>query len=260
MLSLYEFETVEAPVIDVPAGGDPSSDAAAPSDESGATVESVTPADARVDAPAWTPDDPAFREAVQQETQALIEAQLARLAPQTVEQPETPAIPNLDPFDENFAANLAALLQQTVQGAVSPLLATAQQQQQAATEAHWNEIVQDVIADETTRNGDLSADELEALNLIGVSIMPEMQAKYGHQTPRAVEATVHKAAAQVRAITAAAEARGIERYKNELGTLGGARGELPANGGGGGIQGLNPANSLAEVNARFAPILRGDRT
>lgn len=259
MLSLYEFETVEAPVIDVPAGGDPSSDAAAPSDESGATVESVTPADARVDAPAWTPDDPAFREAVQQETQALIEAQLARLAPQTVEQPETPAIPNLDPFDENFAANLAALLQQTVQGAVSPLLATAQQQQQAATEAHWNEIVQDVIADETTRNGDLSQQEIDALNLIGVTIMPEMQAKYG-QTARAVEATVQKAAAQIRAIKADAATAAIEAYKNELGTLGGARGELPATGGGGGIQGLNPANSLAEVNARFAPILRGDRT
>lgn len=255
MLSLYEFETVEAPIVDVPAGADLSSDAA-PSVESGASGEGDTPAPATVEAPAWDADNPAFREAVQQETQALIEAQLARLAPPSVEQPVEAQIPNLDPFDENFAQNLATLLQQTVQGAVSPLLETAQQQQAAANEAHWNDVVQDVIADETSRNGDLTTEELEALNLIGVSIMPEMHGKYG-QTPRAVEATVHRAAAQVRAIITAAEERGIERYKNELGTLGGARTELGAGGTGGGMQGLTQAMTPQQVIERHAGILRG---
>lgn len=254
LLELHEFEVVEAPVVEaVPAGESLSPEAAAPE----APSETEPPAVETAPTPAWTPDDPAFREAVERETHALVQAEIARLVPQTAETPAAPELPELDPFDPAFAANLAQLIRQNMEGVVAPLLSTAQQQQDAANQAHWNTVVEDVIADETSRNGDLSTDEIAALNLIAVTIMPQMHEKYG-QTPRAVEATVQKAAAQVRAITAAAEARAVERYKNELGTLGGARTELPGGGGGGGMQGLVPANSLAEVNARFAPLLRGE--
>lgn len=256
MLDLYEFETAEVDV--VPAGGDLSSDAA-PTEETGATDEVDTTSSAATEtAPAW--DDPGFREAMRaearQEAEALVRAQLAGLEQAVIGEPEPQSF-NLDPFSETYAADLQAMIRAELSAIAGPL----QARQEAETNAEGERRLQDMIADDITRNGDLSeTGKAQIRGLLDV-VFPEIAATYG-STARAAELAVQKATGIVRQIEADAEKRAVDRYKNELGTLSGAPSELGAGPthGAVGATGLAPAQTIDEVNRRYAAILQGSRT
>lgn len=258
MLDLYEFETVaEAPVEAVPAGDEPSSDAAEVATEPGATGEEDPPSSPATEtAPAWDANDPAFRDAIRQEAEALVQAQLAGLQQEATSSDEPEPI-SLDPFDENFGTNLQKMLRAELAQISQPL----QAQQEAARNAEGEQRIQDMIADDLTRNGDLSdAGKAQVRPLVNV-FFGEFAEVYGPSS-KAVELATQKAAAAVRQIEKNAETRAVERYKNELGTLSGAPTELGAGptGGAVGASGLDPARTIQEVVERNAGKLQALRT
>lgn len=186
-------------------------------------------------APPWTPDNPLFLDAVDTRASELVEAQLAaRLAPltQMLEQrtggQQQPApMPALDPFSDDFGTaldqRLGLMLQrveQMVQGVAQPLAA----QQEAAQAAEGEQRIQDMIADDISRNGDLPAKAQPLVRTLAEQMFPEVSARYG-ATGRAAEMAVQKAAAMVRDIVSEALTMGAEQTRNQLSTLAGAHGE-----------------------------------
>lgn len=257
LLDLFEFEAVlDAPVDAVPAGDELSPDAA-PDATLGAPGEGDPPSSpATAEAPAWTPDDPAFRDAIRQEAEALVRAQLGALEQAVVGEPETPTF-NLDPFSETFAQDFQAMIRQELSAIAGPL----QARQMAEQEAEGELRIKDMIADDINRNGDLSEPgKAQVRSLVNVYYTDFVET-YG-PTARTVELATQKATAAVRAIESEAAKSAVERYKNELGTLAGApNGDLPAGprGGAVGANGLTPAMTIDEVVQRNARIMQGNR-
>src|SRR5437762_3380073 len=107
MLDLFEFETTPEGGSD--SGATPVAEPAAPSGEVGAeeaeSAGTVTPS-------AWSPDDPAFVQAVDdraaEQAEAIIQARLAELFGGQIEEGYDPAqqaavMPEYDPFDPESA-------------------------------------------------------------------------------------------------------------------------------------------------------------
>lgn len=248
------LDETQAPAESGEAGADlsPAADAAA---SSGAD-EGASSAPATEAAPAWNVDDPAFRTAVEDAADAMVQARLAPLMQQleqgTPQQQQAAAeqiqeLGDLNPFDDDFGQNLDARfaqMQQMMQEMVQQVQAPLQEQQQQAEAARLDGLVADLIADDVARNGDLSEKGVELLNAVGVQILPEFSQRYGQGSPRALEATIQKAGSIVREFAKMEREAGAEAYKNETATLAGVRGEPAA-----GLAGTSGSQTTPDVGS-----------
>jgi hypothetical protein len=277
-MDLFDLETVAdaGGTGGAPAGDAPSQTAPAAPDGGAQGGEPVSPpAGATEAAPAWSPEDPAFAQAIDDRALALIDQRfgpIAQLLEQTLGGGDDPGgqqqfggVPQLqlDPFDEGFGANLAQLLQaqnQQMLGQVQQLIGqvaqplNAQLEQQTIEEG--NQRLKDMIADDVARNGDFpraeGAAESKAQQLIqplAEAMFPGIAARYG-AGPRAAEVAIQQASSTIRAIIAEAGAAAVAAHQNQLGTLAGARGEPGS--AAAGTQGVPDTLDPSEVTRRYA--------
>lgn len=217
--------------------------------EAAAAVEPET-APAEV-APAWSSDDPAFQEAVQLQAAEVARQELAQFfeqfegqqqGQQPLEQGE-PIDPSeyLNPMSDEFGGNLMQVLSnmfQTLEQRTQQMYAPVQRRYESETLAEGQQRVQDVIADDFSRNGDISLPDDSGVKVNDVikDIAPlylgEMEQRFGKGTARAAEQAIAKASGLVRQIVSAAEKSGASKNANELSTLAGARTEPGTQGGG----------------------------
>lgn len=284
MDTLVEFETA----VDgggnagAPAGAAPSGTADPAAPPAGAAGgEPVSPPSAGATepaAPAWSPEDPIFAQAVDDRALALIDERfgpIAQLLEQTLgggdpaaaagAQPGASGMPQvqLDPFDESFGGNLAQLLQAQnqqmlaqVQQLIGQVAQPLQAQMEQQTTAEGNQRLQDMIADDVARNGDFprapGETESKAQSLVqplAEALFPAIAARYG-SGHRAAEVAIQQASSTLRAIVAEAGAAAVAAHQNQLGTLAGARTE--PGGGAGGAQGVADTQDPREITQRYA--------
>lgn len=133
----------------------------------------------------------------------------------------------IDPYGEDFGAQLGFGIQQTITqalgDALSPLSSTLQQQAEAAQLAEGEQRAQDIIADAVNQHH-LSAQGQSQIRPLAEQYMNEFVGRYG-ETPRAAEAAIYKAAQEVAAYETALKAQAVEEYKNQIATLAGAQDE-----------------------------------
>ncbi len=251
---LIDHETDAGAAAAVEAGSDGGEAGAAPSPEPvsstapGGEGEAAPSAAATAAAPTWTPDDPAFRDAVAQEAEALIqgrfgglmqlEQQLAQLGGQP-EPSQTPGLPEFDPLDPDSVTawqdareqRLLAQIDQRLQMLGQPLM--EQQAQQAQQEGEQR--LQDIIGDDVARNGEFASDpdaDRQARDLVRVLAeqqFPTLAERYG-QTPRAAEMAISQAAQQVRGLLRTVGQAEVTRHQHHTATLAGAVAEPGAGG------------------------------
>lgn len=127
------------------------------------------------------------------------------------------------------------------QEANRPLLeAIAQARQQehvAQVQEHYGELVEDMIANEVARNGDLSENALLMVDARAMQILPELNQRYGTNPdgtarPGVVERAIEQAASEVRGLLGEHAGSELEQERNRLATLASQHGE-PGPGGGG---------------------------
>lgn len=274
---VFDFETVadgSAASAGAPAGGEPSPTAPPAAEPAGAGGgEPVPPTGVTEPAPAWSPDDPAFLEAVDGRALELIDSRfgpLAELLQQTLVGGEGGGQPGgpqqllpPDPFSDNYAQEFAAYQasrDEQMFGRFEQMLGQISQPLQAqmeqATVAEGNQRLQDMIADDIARHGDFprapGETESKAQQLvqpIAEALFPQVSSRYGN-TPRAAEAAISQAAGIVRGLVAEAKTAGVEEYKNQLGTLAGVNGEPGT--GAAGAQGLSDTQDPNEITRRYA--------
>lgn len=235
--------------------------------DAGAAVAAPTPAEgAEAAASAAEPSAaaetaaPAFDPA---ELQAELEfvrnqnAQLAQIlqAQQTRETPGQAAaqLPEYDPFDAQSVVAWQNARDQQLLAAIDQRLSTVTNQfaQQAAMaqQVEGEQRIEDVIADDISRNGEFAADPAAdaqaraTVRALAEQMFPEYAQRYG-AGPRAGELAIAKAAAQVRTLLQAAGTTAVTQRDNELATLAGAKGE-PGAGASAGVPGVSvPAADL----------------
>lgn len=250
-LDLYEFETTEAAA---PEGGGGEA-GAAPSPETG---EAAPPPAAATDtAPAaWSPaqlrDDPDFREFLAQEAADIADARFNTLLQQAGAQQQggqqQQAQPGVDfdaneflnPLGDNYGENMLQLLgqqQREILGAVQQMIAPLAQTHEQQTQSAGDDLLKDAIGDAITRTGDLDADDVardRVMRDVRERFYPELAQRYG-ETDKAAELAIDKAVANERAYQKQIADAAVERYKNQIGTLAGVRGE-PGGGAGSGVE------------------------
>lgn len=251
-------DTTDAP--DGPeAGADDGQPSAAADTDGAATPDPVEPAAT----PAWSPDDPAFRDAVAQEATAVAQAQVAayleQLGGHTGNQPEQPdeGFPEIDLFADDAVPQLVnaivGTLGQQIEGLLDSRLGPIQQRYERESYDEAEERAKDIVASFESQHGEyLAGDDARGIvYALGDVFVAETVRRYG-TGPRAAEAALAKADALVRKIEKAADQRGYTRAESELGGLAGARRE-PAGGGSGTVVSLNvPGNELDVADAYLA--------
>ena len=281
---VFDFETAAdaGGAAGAPAGADPSVTAAAdpagtpsPAPAAAPGGEAVPPAAATDVAPAWSPDDPAFLEAVDQRAIDLYEQRFGPLAqmleqtfagyPAVQMQPGFEGQPLLppDPFSDNYQQELAVYnqardeqlmtrIEQMIGQVAQPLNARIESE----TLAEGQQRLQDMIADDVARNGDFprapGETESKAQKLVmplAEALFPQIASRYGGG-PRAAELAIQQASSTVRAIIAEAGAAALEAHKNQVATLTGVQGEPGA--AAAGAQGLSDTQDPNEITRRYA--------
>lgn len=269
---VFDFETaVDGGSAGAPAGADPSPTAPVAEPPGGAQGgEPVSSSAGATElSPAWSPDDPTFLQAVDDRALGLIEQRFAPIA-QLLEQQlgnggagaaaaAGPGLAPLDPFSEDFGAAFDQRLEQLgsrLEGLIGQVAQPLHEQREQATVAEGNQRLQDMIADDVSRNGDFprapGETESKAQSLVqplAEAMFPQIAARYGNG-PRAAEAAIQQASQTIRGIIAEAKAAGVAEHTNQLGTLAGARGEPGP--GAAGAQGLADSNDPAEITRRYA--------
>lgn len=242
---VYEYEVPDG------GGGDPPPDPAPGGDPAPAAV-AEPPA-----APAWSADDPAFLEAVDQRAAAIIEGRLAAQQPQT---PPPPAGQPLDlneflnPFGEQFGQNLATWLSQRDEwtlGQFDEKLAPILTREQQTVVAQGLTRMDELIAGrwDEARDGALTDPVKGVVKDLAVVYLGEMEARYG-ASPMAAEQALAKAADTIRSINSGAHAAGAGSNADRLAALAAAPTE--PGGGGGAINVPTPAKSWDEIRTRIS--------
>lgn len=159
----------------------------------------------------------------------------------------------LDPLSDDFGQQMAALIAQSQQQSfaqmrelLNPLLADYGHKQ----DAEGNQRIDDIVQDLANRGGDFTDFGKAVLPDLAENLfLDEAQQTYG-AGPRAAESALTQAAKFVRAIESAAAEKAVEQYKNQLSTVGGARG-IPQ-GSATGVPGGPRPTSIIEAGRRFA--------
>lgn len=135
-----------------------------------------------------------------------------------------------------------------------PIQQTFQSQQEQAAIAEGEQRLQDIMADDISRNGEFAADaEADAqardmVTTLASNMFPDIAQRYG-ATPQAAEIAMSRAAAQVRGLLSSVGGAAVTQNQNQLATLAGAHGEPGA--GGAGVEA--PVIRMGEKSAaRFA--------
>ena len=245
--SITTLEVAEGVVTD---GGTGDMGAAAPDDGAAGAVEAPSAA------PAWSADDPAFREAVAATAGEIADAKLqqflASLQTDDTAAGQTYETPTLDPFSDDFGSQLAQLIAQSNQqviGQMQQLLQPMLGQHEEKQNAEGQQRIADIVSDIAAREGDFTGPGKAAVPDIAPLFLEQFERTFG-QGPKAAEAALNQAAKVIRGIETAAATAAVEKYKNELSTIGGARG-IPA-GGSSGIEAGPRPTSLLEAGRRFA--------
>lgn len=216
--------TPEPTAVDGGAGADPTA------------VAAPVPSGGEPPAPPWT-DSLEFREAVaaaaMQQQQALLEQYGIGQDPEPlVGDPDKPDPALLDPYSEDFGANLVSTLEQRMQAMLdaklSPLEQRLQQQaerEQQEMQEEGRERIKDVLTAVQAKPDSLGefqhADsEQQAIDL-AETLFGRYQAAYGNG-PKAAEMAIEAAYRQVRERENQLILKGEELYKNRLATLAGA--------------------------------------
>lgn len=170
--------------------------------------------------PVVEPAEPAWGGPSQEEWLGLQQT-IGYLAQQFQPEPEPMGAQygGLDPFAENFAEQLAALVGQTVQAQTAPL--SEWQYGQQLAEAHDRAF--DIIADDVSRNGEfmLGENAYNAVEALANSYMAEEAQRHGYG-PKAAESALTRAAKDWRQYESDLRQKAIEQHMNQLSTLGGA--------------------------------------
>ncbi len=254
-VSLFEYEV--NPDGDMPDGGVPDGGvevgAGEPVAEARAGLE-----DGGGSAPAWTPDDPAFLEAVDSRAMLVAESMLQQLLQQNAGAEETDqASPYVDEYgneDPRFTALRDELL--------GPIQAINQRfEQQAAMEQQQagNEEIQTMLEDDIKANGEFLSPSLkDQVEPFAEMMWSRVQNRYPGGTPygeamRANEAvkTFQKAISTFRQIEREIKSAGNEQYKNELETIAGAGPESGHTGGVVGLVGGEKPTSMEQIAERI---------
>lgn len=261
MLDLYEFEVAEAATDSGGGGGEagavPSSDAANPQGAEG-EAGSPPPAAATDTAPAWSPTDPAFRDAVAAEADAVVAARIQELQ-QQMQQQQTQQygqqqgpqpLPEFDPFDPASVQAYNEARDQQLLSQVEQLFARVAQplqaQQEAQALAEGDQRAKDMIASDISTNGEFATDPetgaspgRDLVEPLANLFVNDFAQRYG-LGPRAAEAAVQKAGATIRALEKAAGVAAVNAHVNRNAQLAGASGE-PGTGAGSGVQAMGVA-------------------
>lgn len=233
-------------ITDPPASSTPEAEAGADAGQPSAAADTDPSEGAAgaepVAAPAWTPDDPAFRDAVAQEAAAVADARLAQFldsltqsAGDTDGLDADPGELNLDPLDPGFPQQLAQFFQardkyllDQISAQVGQMLKPIINRESVERDREGEERMRDVLADIASRKGEFPADKASRISSL---FFQEARQRYG-DTPRAAEAALEQAADFVLEIRKEAEQIGYQRAEQELAGLSGARRE-PAGAGDG---------------------------
>lgn len=129
-----------------------------------------------------------------------------------------------------------ALVQQIGQ-MFQPLQQTFEQQREQAVVAEGEQRLQDILADDISRNGEFASDpqaDSQARDLVmtlASQMFPDVAQRYG-ETPQAAEIALTRAATQVRGLLRSASGAAVTQTQNQLATLANAHGEPGAHGAG----------------------------
>ena len=206
----------------------------------------------------WSADDPAFQSAVDERSASIAEAKFQQLLAGLANDDnsdyeyEQPLDFELDPFSDDYGQQLAQLIAQSQQSTmqqIQQLLSPLLSQHEAAADAEGQQRIKDIIADITNREGDLTNEGKGAVESIAPLFLEQFENTYGPGA-RAAEMALGQAAKVIRSIETSAATKAVERYKNELSTIGGARG-VPA-GGASGVEGGPRPTSIIDAGRRFA--------
>jgi hypothetical protein len=205
------------------------------------------------------PDDPAFREFLAGEVNAILGAQLSRILPPEGYGPAAapagqPSAPGqgfdwsqLDPFRDDYGAQLGQGIAAAVQQAFSPLMDTIQQREQAAAEAARAEAgeasAQQMMAEALGRGPKLTEKGQALVRPLAETLIPQVQAIYGN-SPRTAEVAIEQAIQMVRDLEREAAGMGAEGQQQHLAALAGAPAAAPAQAGTPSIPG-RPAKHLS---------------
>lgn len=297
---VFDFETVAGDAGGnggAPAGADPSGTAAAPAAaEPAAAVganggEPEPPAGATDVAPAWSPEDPRFIDAVDGRALELIEQRfgpIAELLQQTLgadggqgpgyAQPGQPGAAQQqlvppDPFSDNYAQEMAAYQQardEQMFGRIEQMIGQIAQPLNDRTEketvAEGEQRLKDMLTDDISRNGEFprlpgqtDSKSEQLVRPLAQALFPQIAQRFGNG-PRAAEVAMSQAAQTVREIVAEAGAAALEAERNRTATLAGARGDVAAGASGAQVVGEIRARTMEEglsaVTARHAAALR----
>lgn len=239
---IYEYEpTGDGSEASAEAGAAPSLDSTpGEADSSAAATET---------APAWSPDDPVFVDAVDSRAAEVVNAQLAPLLPLlqalaangngAAGDPAGFDWSQVTPLEDNYGELLGTGIGAAMKAELAPVyefmdqMRTGQQEAaQAQAEQVGNERVDGWIADDLTKNGDLGEKAKASIKPLAEQLLPEFAGRYG-AGPRAAELAVQKAAQIVRGLVAEARSNGVVAHEANLGTVAGARGEAGAGSGSG---------------------------
>lgn len=232
-----------------------------------AATEAVETTPATEAAPAgWTPDDPAFIDAVDARAAEVANVQfqqlLQRFEAENVGAQTAPGEPIdlnelLNPLNDGFGQNIGQFLQQRDEyllSQVKEMFQPFQSRFQNETVQEGMQRVADIIDDDFSRNGAIelgegAPDPKKVIQEIAPLYLGEMESRYGQGSPRAAEQALAKATGMVRSIVTAAEKRGAAQNANQLATLSSANREPGT--GGGAIRAAGEAESVDDALARW---------
>jgi hypothetical protein len=203
------------------------------------------------------PDNPAFREFLAEEVNAILGAQLSRILPPEgygptaapAGQPSDPGFDwsQLDPYADDYGTQLGQGIAAAVQQAFSPLMDTIQQREQAAAEAAraeaGEENAQRMVAETIGRGPKLTAKGEKLVRPLAETLVPQVQAIYGN-SPRTAQVAIEQAHQMVCDLEREAAGMGADGQQQHLAVLAGAPAAVPGQAGAPTIPG-RPATHLS---------------
>ena len=143
---------------------------------------------------------------------------------------------NAQAFAELQRTNNEALLGQ-IAGMFTPIQQTFAQQQESSVIAEGEARLNDILADDVSRNGEFASDPeadaqaRELVSTLASQMFPDIADRYG-SNPKAAEIAMTRAATQVRGLLRSVGGAAVTQNQNTLATLAGAHGEPGAHGAG----------------------------
>lgn len=239
----FHFEAPEA------GGGDPAAPAPAP--EPAAQAEPAAPAEPAAQGQPWAPDPEEWQQAMSY--LAYLGQRLEQPDPEPQQALAEPSAPELNPFDDGFGQQLAAFLDERIQGAieqaVGPLQAWTYEQQLAEGENLARDVFHDIVA----REGELPEQDkaFEIARALANVYLPEEAERRGYG-PKAAEAALERSVKFLRDLFETVGKSYHERKMNELQTLAGAPSEPAASTTGASAITVGSHSSLMDVARKHA--------